>query len=199
MTLRGQRDGASSPSLSSGRPGTDALRGPLAWGRLLVSEARARPGGSSRGQAGERQTASLFLNPSGHSSCRQKQTVLEENRDWQLLRHLPGSVEAAKWQGLRWQGASCARGSEWRGVGSEDTAQPKHCLRRQRGQGARASSGQRARWARRPSPPPGHGQARSPFTSGGAGEELCGRARGSEAPGVLCPHSEGGWWHLVPL
>lgn len=33
------------------------------------SQALAQPGGSSWGQAGEGQTGSLFLNPSGHYSC----------------------------------------------------------------------------------------------------------------------------------
>lgn len=41
-------------------------------GGILFSEAarvRPNPGGQWRGQAGERQTVSLFLNPSGHYSC----------------------------------------------------------------------------------------------------------------------------------
>lgn len=48
----------------------------------------------------------------GTTAAREKQTVPEENRDWQLVRHLSGRLEAAKWAGVQVaQGQDCARGA----------------------------------------------------------------------------------------
>jgi hypothetical protein len=77
--------------------GTSYFQGPPRWGWV----------GELPGSAEGKGDSEFILNPSGHWSCKQADNSLGgggENQDWQPLRHLPGSLEAAQQSGPSWRG-----------------------------------------------------------------------------------------------